>query len=208
MEDIIQWLGTVAIVAFYPLQNWRLILTRNPVGLSFLAFCFIAIGIAGYLVLGLHLGLLGLVLGNASNFFFASLILLLLWFRSSALAGKERAAGISVLITGIGFLVLLHVIAPRETAASLVGWVGMFGIIAFYPVQNFNLFKQKDPTGLSLSAFVSLACGLCLYAILGFMVEDLTLILGNGITFLGSLSIIAMILRKGKQISKLNASRT
>ena len=198
MEDIIQWLGTAGIVAFYPLQNWRLIFTRNPVGLSFLAFSFIAVGIAGYFALGLHLGLLGLVFGNVSNFFFASLILLLVWFRSSALTRKERAAGICVLIVGIGFLVLLHMIASRETAASLVGWVGMFGVIAFYPVQNFNLFRKKDPTGLSLAAFVSLAGGLALYALLGFIVGDLTILLGNGITFLGSLPIILMILRKNE----------
>lgn len=198
MEDIIQWLGTAGIVAFYPLQNWRLALTRNPVGLSFLAFCFLVVGIAGYLALGLHLKLWGIVIGNSSNLFFASLILLIIWFRSSVLAGKERAAGVSVLIAGIGFLALAHIIWSREAAASIVGWVGMFGVIGFYPPQNFSLFKKRDPTGLSLAAFVSLALGLVLYTVLGFMVGDLTLILGNGITFLGSLPIIAMILLKKK----------
>jgi uncharacterized protein with PQ loop repeat len=122
-----------------------------------------------------------------------------MWFRSSALGRNERISGISVLTVGIGFLVLLHLIASRETAASIVGWVGMFGIIAFYPVQNFSLIKGGDPTGLSLAAFVSLTCGLALYAALGLMVGDLTIFLGNGITFLGSLPIIAMILRRRNQ---------
>ncbi len=199
MENIIEWLGTAGIVAFYPLQNWRLILTRNPVGISFLAFSFVAIGTAGYLALGIHLDILGLVIGNASNFFFASLILLLVWFRSSALTRRERIAGLSVFIIGIGFLSILHMIASRETAASIVGWVGMFGVIAFYPAQNFKLFKRKDPTGLSLVAFVSLAAGLAFYTLLGFVVKDTTIILGNGVSFLGCLPIIWMILRKKKR---------
>ncbi len=198
MVDIAQWLGTLGIVAFYPLQNWRLISTRNPVGLSFLAFSFIAVGIAGYLALGIHLKLLGLTVGNASNFFFASLILLLVWFRSPVLSRAERAAGILVLFVGLGFLTTLHVVTSLETAASLVGWVGMAGIIAFYPVQNFDLFRKKDPTGLSLIAFTSLAVGLAFYALLGFLVNDLTIILGNGITFLGTLPIIWVIATKGK----------
>ena len=119
MENVIQWLGTVGIAAFYPIQNWRLVLARNPVGLSFLAFSFLAVGIAGYIALGLHLGLVVLAGGNMSNLVFASVILLLIWFRSSALTQKERVAGLSVLIIGIGFLALLHMIASRETAASL-----------------------------------------------------------------------------------------
>jgi len=80
----------------------------------------------------------------------------------------------------------------------LVGWIGMAGIIAFYPVQNFDLFRKKDPTGLSLIAFISLAIGLAFYALLGFLVNDLTIILGNGITFLGSLPIIWVIISKRK----------
>ena len=200
MENVIQWLGTVGIAAFYPIQNWRLVLARNPVGLSFLAFSFLAVGIAGYIALGLHLGLVVLAGGNMSNLVFASVILLLIWFRSSALTQKERVAGLSVLIIGIGFLALLHMIASRETAASIVGLVGMFGIIAFYPVQNYSLFKKRDPAGLSLLAFVSLAVGLAFYVWLGFIVreKDLTILIGNGVTFLGTLLIILLILRKSK----------
>ena len=194
-----QWLGAICIAVFYPAQNWRLVVTRNPIGLSFLAFSFISIGIAGYLALGLHLGLVGLTAGNASNFAFAILILLIIWRKSSALAMRERIAGLSVLLAGFGALAVLHLVTSQVFAQTASGWLGLTGIVAFYPVQNADLFRKKDPTGLSLFAFVSLAIGLAFYALLGFLVDDVTIIAGNGITFLGSLPVIYMIVRYRKQ---------
>ena len=201
-----QWLGTICIVAFYPIQNWRLFLTRNPIGLSFLAFSFIAVGISGYLALGLHLGLVGLTVGNASNLIFATLILVIVWFRSPLLHVREKVLGLLVLAAGLGALITVQLAASPAFAQGASGWLGFAGIVAFYPVQNSDLFRKKDPTGLSLLAFVSLAIGLACYTLLGFLVNDVTIIAGNGVSLLGSLPIIYMIVRyQNRMLQKVPA---
>src|SRR3989338_2834658 len=199
LTDLAQWIGTVGIVAFYPIQNWRLLFTRNPVGLSFLAFALIAVGISGYLALGMHLGLVGLFRSNTSNLAFATLILLIVWFRSQGLRATERAAGLLTLIVGFGALIVIHLAASPIFASTAAGWLGLSGVVAFYPIQNANLFRTKDPTGLSLLAFACLTVGLAFYALLGFLVKDITIIIGNGVTFLGSLVVIYMIIRYRKK---------
>jgi uncharacterized protein with PQ loop repeat len=198
LATIAQWLGTVGIVSFYPIQNWRLFMTRNPVGISFLAFCCIVVGVAGYLALGVRLELVGLAFGNASNFFFASCLLLIVWFRSSTLTVKERVAGLLVLISGLGFLLTMNLLSSEAIAIKVSGWTGLTGIVAFYPIQNAVLFRKKDPTGLSLLAFATLTIGLVFYTILGFLVYDITIIAGNGLTAIGSMVVICMILRYRK----------
>jgi len=193
-----QWLGTVGVSGFYPLQNWRLFFTRNPVGLSFLAFAFITVGVAGYLTLGIQLGLLGLIVGNAINLGFALPILAIILLRSKTLTARERSRGLLVLGTAFvafAWLLLLGG-AVLETAA---GWIGLAGVLAFYPIQNASLFRSKDPTGLSLVAFASLAVGLAGYTMLGVLVGDITIILGNGLTFIGTLPILFMIVRYRKR---------
>jgi len=192
---ITQWLGTAGVVAFYPIQNWRLFLTRNPIGLSFFAFCLLSVGVAGYLALGLHLGLRGLAAGNAVNFFFVGVILTLLWFRSEALRLPERIAGLTVLLAGLGGLALVNLWGPGGFAEGFSGWLGLGGVVAFYPVQNFDLFRKKDPRGLSLLAFGVLAVGAAFYTLLGFLVRDVTVIIGNGFATLGALLTIYLILR-------------
>ena len=195
---IAQWLGTVGIVSFYPIQNWRLFLTRNPIGISFLAFCCIVVGVAGYLALGVRLELAGLAAGNASNFFFACCLLLIVWFRSSTLTVRERVAGLFVLVSGLGFLLAMNLLSSRAIAIAVSGWTGLTGIVAFYPIQNAVLFRKKDPAGLSLLAFATLTIGLVFYTILGFLVHDITIIVGNGLTAIGSIVVIYMVLRYRK----------
>lgn len=198
MIDVVQWTGLVFITLFYPIQNWRLVVTRQPIGISFLAFSLLAVGIGGYAFLGLYLELWGLMAGNLLNIFFCGTILLMVLMWSPTLSSSERFWGLLVLVGGFLFLVATHLLMPRDVAVSVVGWVGMVGIIAFYPVQNLTLLKNQDPTGLSRAAFASLVIGLALYTILGFLVRDLTLILGNGLSFLGTVVVLFFILR-GKQ---------
>lgn len=197
MLDLImlsQWLGTVGVSGFYPLQNWRLFFTRNPVGLSFLAFTFITVGVAGYLTLGIQLGILGLTVGNAINLGFALPILFLILLRSKTLTTRERLGGFLVLAAAFvtfAWLVLLE----GSVLEAAAGWIGLTGVLAFYPLQNAALFRSKDPAGLSLVAFISLAAGLACYTALGLLLRDITIILGNGLTFIGTLPILYMIVR-------------
>ena len=192
--DISQWAGMALIGLYFPLQNWRLILTRNPLGISFLAFAFLMAGIAGYISLALHLGLVGLAAGNISNFIFTALILFLVWKRSSALSKKEQLAGFIILALAVLFLTAINTVG-RQNAVALSGIMGAAGIVAFYPVQNFDLLRKRDPAGLSLMAFIFLAVGLFFYTLLGFLVDDTTIIIGNGFSLVGSLIAIGIILR-------------
>lgn len=187
--EIMQLVGAIGIGLFYPMQNWRAFITRKPVGLSFLAFSVIAVGVAGYLALGVRLGtpiFWGL---NASNLFFEILLLLIMWFWSPMLSAKERIAGLTIL--AVGFLTLAATnIFLEQHAASISGWIGLAGVIGFYPIQNAKLFISRDPTGLSLTAFASLFIGLCGLTAFGVLIRDITIILGNGITALGTLPLI------------------
>lgn len=202
MIDVVQWGGLIFIGLFYPIQNGRLLFTRQPIGISFLAFSFLAVGIGGYALLGFYLELWGVMIGNILNAFFCATILWIVWKWSQTLSSGERDKGLLVLVGGFLFLAAIHLLMPRDVAVSVVGWVGMVGIIAFYPVQNYTLFKKKDPAGLSLVAFSSLVVGLALYTILGFLVGDLTIILGNGASFFGTVLVLFFILRGNQSTEK------
>lgn len=198
MIDIAQWGGLIFIGLFYPIQNWRLLRTLQPVGISFLGFSLIAVGIFGYALLGFYLELWGVMIGNVINLVFCGAILWIVWKWSKALSSRERRTGLIVLVGGFASLTAVHLLMPRDMAITAVGWIGMLGIIAFYPVQNYTLFEKKDPTGLSLLAFSSLVIGLALFTLLGFLVGDMTLIWGNGLSFLGTVLVLYFILH-GKQ---------
>lgn len=192
--EAMQLIGAVGTGLFYPIQNWRAFVTRKPIGLSFLAFSVIAVSVGGYLSLGLHLKapiFWGL---NASNLVFAILLLVLLWFWSRTLSIKERVAGLLVMATGFSTLAAVNILF-EQNAAAISGWIGLAGIVGFYAIQNAQLFIKRDPTGLSFVAFASLFVGLCGLTAFGVFISDTTVILGNGITALGTLPILWGILR-------------
>ncbi len=192
--ETMQLVGAIGIGLFYPIQNWRAFVTRKPIGLSFLAFSIIAVGVAGYLALGVRLGTPIFWSLNASNLFFEILLLLLIWFWSPALSTKERAAGLIVMAVGFSTIVSANLFL-EEYATSISGWLGFAGVVGFYPVQNAQLFIKRDPTGLSLTAFSSLFVGLCGLTVFGVFIGDKTVILGNGLTALGTLPILWGIVR-------------
>ena len=125
--------------------------------------------------------------------------MLIIWRRSSALTFGERFVGLLTLFGGLLFLAYVYFFFPLQTSINIVGWVGLVGIVAFFLIQNSTLLIRRDPTGLSLSAFSFLAVGLVLYTILGFLVDDLRIILGNGFSFLGTLIIIVIIIKGFKK---------
>ncbi len=192
-----QWIGAIGIGLFYPIQNWRAFTTKNPVGLSFLAFSAIAVGVAGYISLGVRLGTPIFYGLNSINLIFVFLLLGLIWRCSSLLSKKERLFGTIVLIVGLSGLVAVNLLAAD--VAKWSGWIGLAGIIAFYPAQNAKLFKSRDPIGLSLTACVSLFIGLCGLAVFGVLINDATVALGNGLSALGTIPIIYGILRWNKK---------
>ena len=188
-----QWVGAIGVGLFYPIQNWRAIVTRNPIGLSFLAFSAIGVGLFGYISLGIHLGTPVFYGLNIVNLLFVFLLLGLMWRSSSPPSKKERTAGILVLAIGAASVVAVN-LWMAGVAATVSGWIGLAGIVSFYPIQNAKLLKSHDPTGLSLTAFIALFLGLCSLTVFGVVVKDITVTLGNGLTALGNIPIICGIL--------------
>jgi len=187
--ELMQWIGAIGIGLFYPIQNWRVLLTRKPIGLSFLAFSFITVGVAGYLALGVRLAAPIFYGLNTSNLIFATMLLLAMWLWSPTLKSRERALGLLVLFVGLSGLAAVNLFAAG-IALAISGWIGLVGVIAFYPIQNTKLFLTRNPTGLSFVAFFSLFVGLCALTVFGFLIDDITIILGNGFTALGTLPIL------------------
>lgn len=193
-----QWAGAFLIVAFYPFQYWRLFLTKNPVGLSFLSYCFLAVGSAGYLSLGIHRSIGGIIFSNIFNLIFSYVILRIIWKRSPVLSHPERVGGLLLIIFGFGMLGLFNLFAPHEISQAVSGIVGVIGIFAFAPVQALDLHRKKDAEGISLLAFIISAIGLFFYTLLGFLVKDLTILLGNGFDLLATVTVVAMVLKYRK----------
>ncbi len=189
LSEVMQLAGAIGIGAFYPIQNWRLFVDRKVIGLSFLAFATLMVGVAGYIALGIRLDTPIYYAMNISNLIFAIAILAAIWFWSQSLSGKERAAGLSILVVGFSALLIVNLLA-KDIAPIVSGWIGFGGIFAFYPIQNAKLFKTRDPTGLSLTAFSSLFVGLSALTIFGVLVDNVAIILGNGLTAIGTLPIL------------------
>ena len=198
--ELMQWIGAIGIGLFYPIQNWRVFMTRKPIGLSFLGFSFIAVGVAGYLALGVRLATPIFYVLNISNLIFVTMLLLAMWFWSPSLKSWERVLGLLVLFVGLSGLAAVNLFAA-SIATTTSGWIGLIGIVAFYPIQNTKLFLTRNPTGLSFVAFFSLFVGLCGLTAFGFLVDDITIILGNGFTALGTLPILWGIVHWKKQPS-------
>ena len=192
--ELTQWIGAIGVGLFYPMQNWRAFASRNPAGLSFLGFSFILVGILGYLLLGIHLGTPVFAFMNFSNFIFTTSLLVLMWKYSAVLSPTERNAGICVMLGGALMLLLIHAFF-FETAATVSGVVGLVGIVLFYPIQNSKLFLTKDPTGLSFAAFLALYMGAGSLTIFGALIQDMSVIIGNGFSALGTLFVLLGILR-------------
>lgn len=192
--DVIQLIGAIGVGLFYPMQNWRAFVTRTPTGLSFLAFSMIAVGVAGYLALGIRLQAPIFYGLNGSCLVFVVLLLTLMWLRSVDLCWKERAAGLLILSAGFSGLLAVNFLA-KDIAPTVSGWMGFAGIVGFYPLQNGKLFLKRDSTGLSLAAFLALFIGLSSLTVFGMFIADITVILGNGLCALGTLPILWGIIR-------------
>lgn len=185
----------IFLLAFYPLQNGKLFLSRNPDGISFLGFSILVIGIEGYAIVGFHRELWIVLFGNTINTVF-TLVLLFMVLRYANRHNKvEQVVGITIILVGSFILGYFHFFESSQTTIFVAGWVGVLGVIFFYPIQNFSLLVTKDPSGLSLPAYISVAFGLALYVALGFMVGNTAIIIGNGVSCIGSLFIIYLIFR-------------
>ncbi len=103
-----QWIGAIGVGLFYPMANWRAFVSRRPVGLSFLAFAVLAVGVAGYTALGFLLGTYIFAGLNAVSLVFEAFLLGLMWFWSSGLRCRERVLGLSVLAVGFALLMAIN----------------------------------------------------------------------------------------------------
>lgn len=79
----------------------------------------------------------------------------------------------------------------RLNLTRVADLIGMAGIVLFYPLQNLALFMSRDPTGLSLPAFVSLLFGCAGFTVLGLRTKAYGLLAAN---FVGFVFVVAIII--------------
>ena len=79
--------------------------------------------------------------------------------------------------------------------------IGMFAAIlttlAFVP-QVLKVIKLKKTDGLSLSTYIIFTLGVALWLVYGFYKNSFSMVLGNGITLILSLTILVNIIRERK----------
>lgn len=193
--NFFQWIGVIGIGLFYVLQNWRAFASRNPAGLSFVGFCVLAVGVSAYVLLGFYLNTPIFLAVNALALAFDISLLALMLFHSATLSSEECATGLVVLIVGISALFAFQTTYSPAAATSIFGWIGLAGTIAFYPIQNAKIFIKRDPTGLSLSAFVSLLVGVVGLTVFGILIGDKSVLFGNLFSAVGAVGILWGIIR-------------
>lgn len=79
-------------------------------------------------------------------------------------------------------------------------WVGLLAAIlttAAYVPQTLKVLREKHTHSLSLGMYLMITAGIGLWFIYGVMLDSLSLMLANGITFLMALTILIMKIRHG-----------
>jgi MtN3 and saliva related transmembrane protein len=71
---------------------------------------------------------------------------------------------------------------------------GALTTIAFVP-QVVKAWRSRSTRDVSLGMFLTLCAGVALWLVYGFLVDDLPLILANGVTFCLAAAILALKLR-------------
>lgn len=81
----------------------------------------------------------------------------------------------------------------KITPIDVASWVGMIGILAFYPLQNAKAILSGNTIGLSLPAFVCLLVGTVAFATLGKLMKNWQMGVTNGIASLFTVTLLAMM---------------
>ncbi len=71
-----------------------------------------------------------------------------------------------------------------------------FTTISYFP-QVAKTLRTKETKDISLLMYIILSTGLCLWFIYGLLLNDLPIIVANGITFVLSLTILALKIKHG-----------
>jgi len=82
----------------------------------------------------------------------------------------------------------------RISAPKALEWVGMAGITLFYPLQDWKLFTTRDPTGLSLPAFISVGVGCVAFTYVSWRNRLWGMLAANAVGAVFTVAIIAGIL--------------
>lgn len=80
---------------------------------------------------------------------------------------------------------------------EIIGTIAAVLTTAAYIPQTIKTFRHKDTRGLSLGMYSLITAGIFLWLIYGLMIESMSLIFANGITFALSGSILIMKIKNG-----------
>ncbi len=85
----------------------------------------------------------------------------------------------------------------RPHWTTIIGFLAAaFTTISYFP-QVAKTLKTRETKDLSLMMYVILSAGLCLWFIYGLLLNELPIIIANGITFVLSLTILVLKIKHG-----------
>lgn len=88
--------------------------------------------------------------------------------------------------------------AIMDTITNPYAWVGIIAgvltTIAFLP-QVFRAWRTRSTSDVSLTMFLVLVAGICMWLVYGFLIKDIVLIVANAITLVLASAILVAKLR-------------
>lgn len=89
-------------------------------------------------------------------------------------------------------------VPDMDTITNSYAWVGLIAgvltTLAFLP-QVFRAWRTRSTSDVSLTMFLVLVVGICMWLIYGFLINDIALILANAITLVLASAILIAKLR-------------
>ena len=84
------------------------------------------------------------------------------------------------------------------TLADIVGYIAAVGTTGAFIPQALKVYRTKKTEDLSLGTFLLFSAGVLLWVVFGVIIRSIPIIMANGITFIISCYILAMIIKGGK----------
>lgn len=85
------------------------------------------------------------------------------------------------------------------TMADTIGYIAAIGTTGAFIPQALKVYRTKKTEDLSLGTFSLFSAGVLLWVVFGFITNSMPIILANGITFIISCYILAMIIKGNKK---------
>ena len=84
-----------------------------------------------------------------------------------------------------------------ENTTEVIGLIAAFLTTAAYIPQSIRVLKTRDTRSISLGMYAMMTVGIACWFVYGIMLNSLSLILANSVTFVMAFTILIMKIRHG-----------